>query len=74
VIEISNPVGAVIVISAVNALPETVKFCSAEGEPLQLVNAASGVPVTLIVCAFDVIERVRVAIKAKHNFDNFGRK
>lgn len=48
VIEISKSVGAVIVISAVNALPETVKFCSAEGEPLQLLNAASGVPVTLI--------------------------
>jgi hypothetical protein len=48
VVDISKPVGAVMVIFAVSALPEALKFCSAETEPIQLVNAVSGVPITLI--------------------------
>ena len=51
VVEISKPVGGVIIIFAVSAVPETVKFCSAEAVPAQLVKAANGVPVTLIVGA-----------------------
>ena len=49
VVEISKSAGAFMLISAVRALPETTKFCSAEAVPLQLVNAESGVPVTSIV-------------------------
>lgn len=47
VVEISKSAGAVIMILAVNALPDTVKLCSADAVPAQLVNAVSGVPVTL---------------------------
>ena len=46
VVEISKSAGAVIIILAVNALPDTVKLCSAEAVPAQLVNAVNGVPVT----------------------------
>jgi hypothetical protein len=46
VVEISKSAGAVIMILAVNALADTVKLCSADAVPAQLVNAVSGVPVT----------------------------
>lgn len=48
VVETSKPAGAVMVIFAVSAVPETVKFCWAEAVPAQVANAVSGVPVTLI--------------------------
>lgn len=51
VVEISKPVGAVIKIFAVSAVPETVKFCSAEAVPVQLVKAVNGVPEVLIAGA-----------------------
>jgi hypothetical protein len=41
VVEISNPAGAVILILAVRLLPDTVKLCSAEAVPAQLVKAVS---------------------------------
>ena len=37
----SYPVGAVMVRSETRFVPETVKFCSAETEPLQAVNAVN---------------------------------
>ena len=43
----SKPVGAVTVISAVNALPLTVKLCCAEAVPLQAVKAVV-VPVVVM--------------------------
>jgi hypothetical protein len=49
VVDISKPVGALIVIFSERLFPETTKFCSVETVPLQLVKAASGVPEMLIV-------------------------
>jgi hypothetical protein len=48
VVETSNPVGAVIVRSAVRLLPPTVKLCSADAVPKQDENALN-VPVVVII-------------------------
>jgi hypothetical protein len=46
--QISNPVGAVTVISAVKLLPDTAKFCAAEAIPEQAAKAER-VPVVVMV-------------------------
>jgi hypothetical protein len=51
VVETSKPVGAVMMIPVVRLLPETVKLCSAEAVPAQLVKAVNA-PVLLITGAW----------------------